>query len=666
MLEHVYLIPLLPLVVFTAIIFGGRFVPPRASAFLSILTMAWCFIQSLAIFIGLYRHTLVAGEGWIRAEWYAGEYLEKTWSWFQTGLFQFEFGLLIDGLSSVMLVVVTLVSLLVQIFSMEYQTDVDENHERQPKPYFSRYYAFISLFSAAMLLLVVGNNFFQFFIGWELVGVCSYFLIGFEFHRPEAADAGRKAFITTKLGDMGFYIALLLIFTAIGTFNFVLIEREHVGAGLVSPWMATTICLLLFLGAVGKSAQVPLHVWLPDAMEGPTPVSALIHAATMVAAGVYLVARVFFLFELSPLSLQTVAWFGGITAIFAASMALVTADIKRVLAFSTVSQLGYMFMALGAGSITAGMFHLTTHAAFKALMFLASGAVIHAVHTNDMWKMGGLSRKMPLTFIFFAIGWLAIAGFPGLSGFYSKEEVLASLYGSDMHFLFWLGLVTAAMTAFYMTRLIVLTFLGDARDTHRFSQAHDPGPAMWVPLLVLAIPSLAVGALLVHIWPFTSWIPSEDVHHVTGLGLMSFVAFISGTGLAISMYLKKIPNPETLAHRFSRAHQLVNSRYYIDEAYLWMIQRFVTAPSVMLAKFDDQVVDRIFIDGWARLCEKIAVFKMRFDDLIVDGIFINGWGKLSVQMGTTLRKLQTGFVQWYLLVVAVGLAVISVWIIRIN
>jgi NADH-quinone oxidoreductase subunit L len=314
-----------------------------------------------------------------------------------------------------MLVVVTLVSLLVQIYSISYMHD---------HPRFGRYFAYVSLFTFSMLVLVVANNMLQFFMGWELVGLCSYLLIGFDVERDAAAYASRKAFLTTRVGDLGFYIGLLIIFNFLGTFSIPSLF-QNVTSLNYPTWVLTAVPLLLFFGAMGKSAQIPLHVWLPDAMEGPTPASALIHAATMVAAGVYMVARVFFLFEAAPISLEVVAWVGVATAVIAATMGLVASDIKRVLAFSTVSQLGFMMTALGCGGYAAGMFHLTTHAAFKALLFLCAGSVIHAVHTNDMWKMGGLASKMPITAISYLIATLAIAGMPLTSGFYSKEEVLA-------------------------------------------------------------------------------------------------------------------------------------------------------------------------------------------------------------------------------------------------
>jgi len=668
MLETSYLIPLIPLVAFIVILAFGRYLPLQG-AWIGVLSMLWCLIHSVVIFIGIYNGHLSIGEGWLHGEWFAGEFFERTWQWFQIGPIRMEMGILIDGVSSVMLVVVCLVSFLVQLYSLEYQTDTDERHQKQLKPYFGRYFAYVSFFTASMLLLVVANNFLQFFIGWELVGLCSYLLIGFEFERPAAAYAGRKAFITTKVGDLGFYIGLFLLFSVTGTFNFVLLHREYVLPGFLSPELVTVVCILLFMGAIGKSAQVPLHVWLPDAMEGPTPVSALIHAATMVAAGVYMVARVFFLYELSPVALQMVGWIGGLTAFFAATMALVTEDIKRVLAFSTVSQLGYMFMALGAGSLSSGMFHLTTHATFKALLFLGAGAVIHAVHTNDMFKMGGLSKKMPFTFFCFACGWLAISGFPYLSGFLSKDQILFALHDSGQTLLFWMGVITAALTAFYMTRLFSLTFLGDARDSHRFVHAQDPGFLMIFPLAVLAICSLFSGVLFVYQWPFEKWVHlmsshKAEVHHGFFVPIVSIVASVLGAGLAFSMYRMKLPNPQKLAQSFSGLYRLLKNRYYIDEAYLWLIDKCLYIPAQKLSQLDFNVVDQICVDGWAWIIEKFAALNKWVDDHIIDHIFVDGWGRLSLSVGNTFRRLQTGFVQWYLFVITLGLSFLTVWVVN--
>jgi NADH-quinone oxidoreductase subunit L len=420
---------------------------------------------------------------------------------------RFDFGFLIDNMTAIMLVVVTTVSLLVHVYSMGYMRD----HHGHPAPRYGRFFAFLGLFTFSMLGLVLTDNLFMLFMFWELVGVCSYFLIGFEFERPAAQVAQIKAFMTTRVGDLGFFLAIMIIGAHVGSFRFDDIfasVAQHQWHG----WVLSATAILLFIGPVGKSAQFPLHVWLPDAMEGPTPVSALIHAATMVAAGVYLVARMFPFFAgpdfftgvgtyFDSVPLTVVAFTGGFTAIFAATIALVQNDIKKVLAYSTISQLGYMVLGIGVGSFSAGMFHLWTHAFFKALLFLGSGSVIHAVGTNDMREMGGLRRKMPITYITFLIATMAISGVPFLSGFYSKEAILTQalafgLYRGHLFILpFAMGMLTAGLTAFYMFRIIFLTFTGEPRNQARHDHAHESPMSMWVPLAVLcAFTVLSAGA----------------------------------------------------------------------------------------------------------------------------------------------------------------------------
>ncbi|MBI3726668.1 NADH-quinone oxidoreductase subunit L, partial [bacterium] len=412
---------------------------------------------------------------------------------------RFDFGFLIDNLTAIMLVVVTVVSFLVHLYSTGYMRD----HHGHPNPRYGRFFAFLGLFTFSMLGLVLTDNLFMLFVFWELVGVCSYFLIGFEFERPAAQAAQIKAFMTTRVGDVFFFVGIMIVGATVGSFKF-----DDIFASIPQhqwvPWVLSLSAILIFGGAMGKSAQFPLHVWLPDAMEGPTPVSALIHAATMVAAGVYLVARMFpffagssfytgigTYFDSTPLAF--VAFTGGITAIFAATIALCQNDIKKVLAYSTVSQLGYMVLGIGVGSFAAGMFHLWTHAFFKALLFLGSGSVIHAVGTNDMREMGGLLRKMPITFGTFLVATAAISGVPLLSGFYSKEAILTQalafgLYRGGLFLLpFLMGMVTAGLTAFYMFRIIFLTFTGEPRNEHRHDHAHESPWTMTVPLGVLCV-----------------------------------------------------------------------------------------------------------------------------------------------------------------------------------
>ena len=456
MLQHVYLIPLIPFFASLVILFGGRENPHSKLPLVGIAAMLWCLIQSLVIF----GH---AASGAAHLPY------EAQWSWISFGAefggkpfsYDLPIGVLIDGPASIMLVVVTLVSLLVQTYSLAYMHD-DKR--------FKRYYAYLSFFTASMLGLIVSSSLFVTFACWELVGVSSYLLIGFWFEKPAAAYAAKKAFMTTKLGDMGFYLALFLTFSTVGSFQITQIHN-FVARGYMPQSVALAIGLGLLCGAAGKSAQWPLFIWLPDAMEGPTPVSALIHAATMVAAGIYLVAKMYFIYAASPVAMEAVAWIGLVTALLAATMAVVAYDIKRVLAFSTISQLGFMLCALGVGGYTAGIFHLTTHAFFKALLFLGSGSVIHAMHTNDMREMGGLSKKMPITFITMLIGTCAIAGLPPLAGFYSKDLILEKVYEYN-HFMFAVMTFSALLTAFYMFRLIFLTFWGSERNHEKYSHAH--------------------------------------------------------------------------------------------------------------------------------------------------------------------------------------------------
>ncbi|MBI4248547.1 MAG: NADH-quinone oxidoreductase subunit L, partial [Elusimicrobia bacterium] len=460
MVDHIYLIPLLPLLASAVILLWGPRLPGKGSA-LGIASLVWGFAHSsILLWQGVHGSFSLP--------------YEFAYSWFPFDFYEMEIGFWVDGFTLTMLFMVSLVCLLIQIYSLGYMRE---------DPRFSRYYAFITLFTAAMLGLVVANNLLMFFIAWELMGVCSYFLIGFWFEKPSAAYAGRKAFMTTKLGDIGFFLGILMLFWTVGTLRFSQVAN-HVESGFLTPESATVIALLLFCGVVGKSAQVPLFIWLPDAMEGPTPVSALIHAATMVAAGVCLIGRMFMVFHLSPAAMEVVAWAGCLTAFLAATMALVAYDIKRVLAFSTISQLGYMVMALGCGGYTAGLFHLITHAFFKALLFLAAGSVIHSVHTNDMREMGGLSRKMPITFITTFVACLAISGIPPFAGYFSKDEVILATLGNRPIAI--LAVITAALTAFYMFRLFFLTFLTNPRDLGRFARAHESPKSMTIPLLVLA------------------------------------------------------------------------------------------------------------------------------------------------------------------------------------
>jgi NADH-quinone oxidoreductase subunit L len=552
-----------------------------------------------------------------------------------------------------MLLVVCTVSLLVQVYSLGYMHDA---------PRFKRFFAYLSLFTAAMLVLVLANNYLQFFIGWELMGACSYFLISFEFERDAAGAAGNKAFLTTRLGDLGFYAGLLATFYAAGTFNFGQIAAR-LTEGTVSPHMAQLIALLFFCGAVGKSAQVPLHVWLPDAMEGPTPVSALIHAATMVAAGIFLVARSYGFFMVVPSTLDVVAWVGGITAVFAATIALTANDIKKVLAYSTISQLGYMMLGLGVMGYTPALFHLVTHAAFKACLFLGAGSVIHAVHTNDMWKMGSLSKQMTITFSTFIIASLALAGVWPFAGFYSKDMILGAAYHHHHYVLFGMGLMGAFMTAFYMMRACGLTFLGAPRERDRFAHAHESPWSMAFPLIVLATLAILLGKWMLvgdsvfklFAWPGLGEI--EEAHFVT---ILATGAALSGLGLGYLIYVGRAIQPERIAKTFRPLYQLFHNKWYVDEIYWAAFVRPTQQLACGLAWFDDHVIDQVGIDGTAWVAEKLTVIQSWIDDHVVDA-GVDGTGWMVNTAGAAVRRIQTGLVQNYLLVIAVGLVLLIFW-----
>ncbi|MGA6992345.1 MAG: NADH-quinone oxidoreductase subunit L, partial [Candidatus Deferrimicrobiaceae bacterium] len=467
MIRYAYIIPFLPLLSFFINIAVGKRLP-RKGDWVSLATIGAGLVMSLVIFFEVFRiydpnfkyHVVVP---WLSLR----------------GRFVINAGILVDNLTAVMLVVVTLVSFVVHLFSVGYM---------HGDPRYSRYFAYLSIFSFSMLGLVLAESFFFIYIFWELVGFSSYALIGFWFEKKSAADAGKKAFIVNRIGDFGFLIGFLLLFATTGVFGYDEVFRA-IGEGKISGTLLTWAGIGIFCGAIGKSAQFPLHVWLPDAMEGPTPVSALIHAATMVAAGVYLIGRVYPIF--TPDAFLVIAYIGLLTLFIAGTIAITATDIKKVLAYSTCSQLGYMVLGLGVGGFTAGLAHLTTHAAFKACLFLGSGSVIHAVHSQEITEMGALRKKMPITFATFLIATLAISGVPLFSGFYSKDMILGAALEFGMkntqHMILFAGaLLTAGMTAFYMFRLVILTFLGKPKDRHKFDHAHESPPNMWVPLVILA------------------------------------------------------------------------------------------------------------------------------------------------------------------------------------
>ena len=552
--------------------------------------------------------------------------LESSILWIPFAPSPVEFGVLIDGLTILMLLIVTGIGSLIFLYSMSYM-ERDESC--------GRYFACLSLFAFSMLGIVLSNNFIQTFIFWELVGLSSYLLIGFWFEKREAATAGKKAFLTTRVGDVGMMIGILSLFgylasRGIGTFNFLLIEERLQTISIPSP-LLYAVCLGLFLGIAGKSAQAPLHVWLPDAMEGPTPVSALIHAATMVAAGVFLLARLFFLFAQSPAALLVIAWTGGITAVLAGTMAVVQNDIKKILAYSTLSQLGYMVLALGLGNPYAGMFHLTTHAFFKALLFLSAGSLIHALHTQNIWNMRtqkGLLRSMPITSVTFFIGTLALMGIPPTSGYFSKESILAAAsHGSPV--LFILALANVFFTSFYMGRLCTLVFFQkshSARQNHLHT-ARESGWKMTIPLIILAGFSIGGGFLPLH--PFLGARGHSEPHSNT-LALISIALAGLGFLFAFLRYQKKSHEHETL-DSWMTPRFILEKKYFFDDVY----DAFIHFVQENIARVSDLFERRVVVEGG-----------------------MNGSARLTRRLSRLVRTLQTGVVQFYALFFAAGVTVI--------
>ncbi len=565
------------------------------------------------------------------------------YQWMASGDFSIDVAFLLDPLSAVMLLVVTGVGFLIHIYSTGYM-----HHD----PSYSRFFTYLNLFVFAMLLLVMGNNFLMMFVGWEGVGLCSYLLIGFWFDDHANASAGKKAFVVNRVGDFGFILGMFMIFIIFGSLKYSDVFSRAESLLPYGGIMATAITLLLFVGATGKSAQIPLYVWLPDAMAGPTPVSALIHAATMVTAGVYMIARCNVLYSLAPFSLGVVATIGALTAIFAASMGLVQRDIKKVLAYSTISQLGYMFLGVGVAAYSAGVFHLMTHAFFKALLFLGAGSVIHAMGgEQDIMNMGGLRKHIPKTFLTFLIGTLAIAGTPGLAGFFSKDEILWQAFSSPHgHPLLWaVAAVAAGMTSFYMFRLTFLTFFGKERmDEHTKHHIHESPNSMVIPLMILAILSVLGGYVGVpealggsnhfhhFLDPIIKKVGKAEPHHYShaleyGLMLTSVAIAVVGFILAYTMYIRRPDLPERLANNFQGLYKLLFNKYYVDEIY-----------------------EFIFVKG----CKNLGTLLwLKFDVPVIDGI-VNGVGKVTMYLGENVRKIQTGYIQHYIVGILIGVVVV--------
>ncbi|SPF54937.1 NADH:quinone oxidoreductase, subunit L [Candidatus Desulfosporosinus infrequens] len=583
------LIPALPFLSFLLI----AFVTKRSkglSSTVSILAILTALGLAIAIAIGVIQsgaeiveHPVIVNMNWLNIE----------------GL-KINFGTMVDPLNAMMLFVVTLVASMVQIYSLGYMKG-DKG--------WSRYYTYQSLFAFSMLGMVLATNLLQLFIFWELVGLCSYLLIGFWYFKVSAREAAKKAFMTTRVGDFGLLLAILFLYTKFGTLDFValsaILNTNMQNVALIgTASYVTVMAFLLFMGPVGKSGQFPLHVWLPDAMEGPTPVSALIHAATMVVAGVYLVARMYFLFDhADPSALQFIADIGAFTAIFAASIAIAQDDIKRILAYSTLSQLGYMMFGLGVGAYSGSMFHLMTHAFFKALMFLGAGSVIYAMHhKQDIWEMGGLWKTMPITGTTFFVGILAISGVPPFAGFFSKDEILANALHNGHPIIYGVGLFTAFLTAFYMSRLFFVTFCGPAKPENHTKESPW---SMTIPLMILAFFSVVGGwvalpehnfAFYVHYLPLGHEFEREAIDW--GMAGISVLAGLLGIGLAYIIYIKKAIAAESIVARFPTAYKVLQNKYYVDELYLWIIKHVMGGLANVLYWFDIYVVDGI-INGIA-------------------------------------------------------------------
>ena len=668
------LIPLLPFAGFLLNATFGKRLPKQVSGAIATAAMGLAFGISVA---AVWRLLGTEPVGGVRA------IEDVLYSWIASDRLNIPLAFRLDPLSAVMILVVTGIGTLIHLYSTAYM------HEESDAE-FARYFSYLNLFAAFMLVLVLGSSFPVMFIGWEGVGLCSYLLIGFWFTKHSAADAGKKAFVVNRIGDFGFVLGMAGLFAAFGTLDFQGVARAVADLPVETHFgLLTGLTLLLFLGATGKSAQLPLYVWLPDAMEGPTPVSALIHAATMVTAGVYMIGRNAVLFSHAPITLDVVAVVGCLTALMAGTIGLVQNDIKRVLAYSTVSQLGYMFLAMGVGAFAAGIFHLYTHAFFKALLFLGSGAVIHALHgEQDLRRMGGLKDQLPVTYWTFLIGTLAIAGVPLLSGFFSKDEILWKTF-SEGHVLLWgLAVVTAFLTATYMFRLLYLTFFGDRRHgeqhadaghghgAHAHGQAHGHGahglhdapPAMAIALVVLAIGSVVAGYVgipnaIVHggnrieaflapsfeapvdvpagdAGPGTAGMEQEEHHNVgleLGLMALSTLVALAGIGVATSFFLRAPERAMAMSERFAGLHRLLLNKYWVDEIYDASIVQPVKRTSTSLL--------------WRGL-----------DAGLIDGT-VNGVGLAVRGWSAVLRRMQTGSVRAYAMSLFVGaLGVLSYYL----
>ncbi len=632
------LIVVFPLLGFLILgLFGSRMKNEKLIGFLGSGTVGLSFFLALVLFFQM-----------LNVEPEQRKQIVTVFTWLSTftgssSSFSVNISYQIDQLSILMTLIVTGIGFLIHVYSIGYM--------HGDRGYW-RFFAYMNLFIFAMLNLVLADNFLLLFLGWEGVGLCSYLLIGFWYEKKFTGDAAKKAFVVNRIGDFGFIIGMLLIFSTFDSLNF---STVFSGAALLTMGNTTIlwITLLLFLGAIGKSAQIPLYVWLPDAMAGPTPVSALIHAATMVTAGVYMVARCSILYALSPVAMEVVAIIGAITAVFAATIGLVQNDIKKVLAYSTISQLGYMFLAMGVGAFSAGIFHLMTHAFFKALLFLGSGAVIHAMHDEqDIRKMGGLKEYLPITYKTFLIGAIAIAGIPPFAGFFSKDEILWKTFSSEQgSWVLWLlGVFGAAMTAFYMFRLVTLTFEGKRRFNHHL-HPHEAPKTMTVPLMILAGLSIVGGFVGIPHWSgIEHWLDpvfspaqyklmsGENSGGILEYLLMAVSVGIAAVGIYAArwVYLQRIEIAASLQQQYPRVYRLLLNKYYVDEMY-----------------------DVVIVEPAVKTSEEI-LWKV-VDVTLIDGM-VNGSAKVIGAIAQTLRKIQTGVVQFYAVVFIGGILFVITWL----
>jgi NADH-quinone oxidoreductase subunit L len=635
-LEILLLLMVLPPLVGAAIngLFGRRF----SLGVVSLIACGSSFLSALFAILAAWSYTRWEGQ--------PAAFIHSYFTWIQAGTLRADYAFYYDRLTLVMTLTVTVVAFLIHLYSRGYM--------EQEGGYY-RFFSYMNLFLFMMLTLVTASSYPLMFVGWEGVGLCSYLLIGFYFHKKSATDAGKKAFIVTRIGDAGFTVGVALLFWTFHSLDFHTVFRRIAALhGTDLDATLTAIALLFFLGAAGKSAQLPLYVWLPDAMEGPTPVSALIHAATMVTAGVYLVARSSVLYAHAPRALAVVGIVGCLTAVYAATIALTQNDLKRMLAYSTISQLGYMFLGCGVGVFAAGIFHLMTHAFFKSLLFLAAGSVMHAMGGElDMRKMGGLRHKLKTTHATFLIATLAISGIPPLAGFFSKDEILAGAYAGPLGraWLYWLGTITAGLTAFYMFRGLILTFWGKSRvEPETEHHLHESSAKMTVPLIVLAFLSVVGGWVS---WPdalggseqfdrflepvFAPALASLRTNHqvpladLSPLGLMGFSIFAAliGISLALWWYLKSTDIPEQLAERYADVYKVLTHKYYVDEFYDWLI---VHPLHWVSAKVLWPIVDAGAIDA----------------------VLVNGTGESAADVGGNLRRIQSGNIPSYAAWVLLG------------